>query len=94
MTVVLDTSATLAWIYSDETTPAINALFDGVTNGGAIVPCPWRLEVANSLHVAVRRGRVTSAFRNGVLAGLTVLAITVDPDTGLTFTHILNSARD
>jgi predicted nucleic acid-binding protein len=52
---VLDSSATLAWIYSDETTDAIRAQFDQVADEGAVVTALWRLEVANSLTVAVRR---------------------------------------
>ena len=53
---VLDSSATLAWIYGDETTEPIRRLFDLVADEGAVVPALWRLEVANSLTVAVRRG--------------------------------------
>jgi hypothetical protein len=30
---------------------------------GAVVPALWRLEIANSLTVAVRRGRVDANFR-------------------------------
>jgi hypothetical protein len=48
VSLVLDSSATLAWIYSDETTDSIRALFDQVIDEGAIVPALWRLEVANS----------------------------------------------
>ena len=44
MSLVLDSSATLAWIYGDETTAAIRALFDQVANEGAAVPALWRLE--------------------------------------------------
>ena len=62
MSLVLDSSATLAWIYSDETTDSIRALFDQVINEGAIVPALWRLEFANSLTVAVRRSRSMSSF--------------------------------
>ena len=63
MSLVLDSSATLAWIYSDETTESIRALFDRVIDEGAIVPALWRLEVANSLTVAVRRSRIDVEFR-------------------------------
>jgi predicted nucleic acid-binding protein len=56
---VLDSSATLAWIYSEEITEAIRQLFDAVADNGAIVPALWRLEVANSLTVAVRRAAST-----------------------------------
>ena len=57
-------------IYSDETTDAIRALFDQVIDEGAIVPALWRLEVAKSLTVAVRRSRIEVEFRRAALAGL------------------------
>lgn len=78
---VLDCSATLAWAYADETTPAIRELFEWVAEEGAIVPALWRLEIANSLTVAVRRGRILSQFRDGVLTDLAMLDIIVDEYT-------------
>lgn len=81
MTVVLDSSATLAWIYADETTHEIRALFDQVADAGAVVPALWRLEVANSLTVAVRRGRIDADFRRAALADLSLLDITIDQNT-------------
>jgi hypothetical protein len=54
VSLVVDSSATLAWIYADETTPAIREVFDRVVDEGAIVPSLWRLEVANSLTMALR----------------------------------------
>ena len=81
MSLVLDSSATLAWIYSDETTEAIRQLFDAVAENGATVPALWRLEVANSLTVAVRRGRIDADFRRAALADLSLLDITTDPYT-------------
>jgi hypothetical protein len=38
VSLVLDSSATLAWIYDEETTEAIRALFDRVADEGAMVP--------------------------------------------------------
>lgn len=81
MSLVLDSSATLAWIYSDETTDAIRAVFDQVADAGAVVPAPWRLEVANSLTVAVRRKRIDAEFRRAALADLALLDITTDQHT-------------
>ena len=81
MSLVLDSSATLAWIYSDETTAAIQQLFDTVADTGAIVPVLWRLEVANSLTVAMRRGRIDAAFRRAALDDLALLDITSDAHT-------------
>jgi predicted nucleic acid-binding protein len=81
VSLVLDSSATLAWIYGDETTEAIRAVFDQVADAGAVVPSLWRLEVANSLTVAVRRNRIDAEFRRAALADLAVLDITTDPHT-------------
>jgi len=67
VSLVLDSSATLAWIYSDETTEAIRRVFQAVANDGAVVPALWRLEIANSLIVAVRRGRIDADFRRAAL---------------------------
>ena len=81
MSLVLDSSAALAWIYSDETTEAIRRIFDEVAEDGAVVPGLWRLEVANSLTMAVRRGRIDADFRRASLADLALLNITTDPHT-------------
>lgn len=81
MSLVLDSSATLAWIYDEETTAAIREVFDRVAEHGAMVPSLWRLEVANSLTVAARRGRVDAAFRHAALADLALLDIATDPHT-------------
>jgi len=79
---VLDTSATLAWLFPNETTPAILAVFDEVIQSGAIVPDLWRIEVANCLTVAMRRGRIDARFRSDSLADLGNLTIVPDNETG------------
>jgi predicted nucleic acid-binding protein len=81
VSLVLDSSATLAWVCGDETTDAIRALFDQVADTGAVVPSLWRLEVANSLTVAVRRGRIDADFRRAALADLALLDINTDQYT-------------
>ena len=81
MSLVLDSSVTLAWPYSDETGPAVEEVFERVIAGGAWVPALWRLEVGNSLHHAVRRGRIDAAFRDNSLADLFQLNIAIDPET-------------
>ena len=81
MTLVLDSSATLAWVYADETTAAIRRVFEQVADDGAIVPALWRLEVANSLTIAVRRGRIDADFRQAALTDLAFLDITADHHT-------------
>ena len=81
MSLILDSSATLAWFYANETTPAIRQVFELLTRGGAWVPSLWRLEVANILEVGVRRGRHDVAFRQATLADLSLLPISLDPET-------------
>jgi predicted nucleic acid-binding protein len=93
VSIVLDSSATLAWIYSDETTDAIRAVFDQVADAGAVVPALWRLEVANSLTVAVRRNRIDAEFRRAALADLALLDIATDQHTnGQAWTETLHLA--
>lgn len=82
MSLVLDSSATLAWVYSDEITTAIGEVFARLNERGAWVPALWRLEVANVLQMGVRRGRHDAAFRDAALTDLGLLPISVDPDTG------------
>ncbi len=81
MSLVLDSSATLAWIYGDETTDAIRAVFEAVADNGAVVPALWRLEVGNSLTVAMRRNRIDAELRRAALADLALLDIATDPHT-------------
>jgi predicted nucleic acid-binding protein len=81
VSLVLDCSATLAWIYPDETTASVQQVFDTIAATGCVVPTLWRLEVANGLTVAVRRGRITSAFRADALNVLGSAPISIDPET-------------
>jgi predicted nucleic acid-binding protein len=75
---VLDSSATLAWIHDSETTAAIRLVFERVAEDGAVVPSLWRLEVANGLTMAVRRRRIDQALRDAALADLALLDIIAD----------------
>jgi len=81
MSLVLDCSIALAWIYSDETTEPVRQVFDAVSEEGAWVPGLWRLEVANVLEMGVRRKRHDAAFRDSTLADLAQLPIQVDTET-------------
>jgi predicted nucleic acid-binding protein len=78
---VVDSSATLAWVYSEETTEAISEVLDRLTDRGAWAPALWKLEVANVLEMNVRRGRHSAAFRDAALADLAVLPIGIDAET-------------
>ena len=81
MSLVLDSSVTLAWLYGEETTPAVRQVFEDIAERGAVVPGLWWLEVANSLTVAVRRTRIDADFRRAALNDLALLDITTDQQT-------------
>ena len=81
MSLVLDSSVTLAWLHADETSPASAAVFERIAETGAWVPSLWRLEVANVLEMGVRKGRYDSEFRDAMLADLAVLPIRRDLET-------------
>ena len=80
MSLVLDSSVALAWVYADETTEAILGLFDNVRIHGAWVPGLWRWEIANVLQLNVRRGRHAGDFRDAALASLALLPVKVDAE--------------
>jgi predicted nucleic acid-binding protein len=82
MSLVLDGSATLAWIYPDETTDAILAVFDQVIHKGAFVPDLWRIEIANSLTQGMRRSRITAKDRSEAFSDLADMGILTDSQTG------------
>ena len=81
MSVVIDASLTMTWYFDDETTPATEAILDHVSEAGAVVPGLWRVEVANAFQMALRRKRISSAYRDESLTELAELPITIDTDT-------------
>lgn len=81
MSIVLDCSATLAFLLEDEQTPATAILFDTIVQNGAVVPTLWHLEIANSLTLAARRKRIPLAARDLFLGHLRKLNIVTDEET-------------
>lgn len=81
MSLILDSSMTLAWYFEDERTEERTAVLHRVTEEGAIVPVHWRLEVLNGFQAALRRRRVDRAYRDSSLVDLDALLITIDSET-------------
>ena len=81
MSLVVDSSITLAWFFEDERSAGADAVLRQVTEAGAVAPSLWSLEVANALQMAVRRNRIDSAFRDASLADLRVLDVAIDLET-------------
>ena len=78
---VIDASITLSWYFDDEKSLASDQVLEAVGRLGATVPGHWRLEIANSLRTAVRRGRAAPGYRDAVLEQLSSLPIAIDPET-------------
>ena len=81
MSLVVDSSVTLAWIYTEETASEIREILNQVADYGAWVPALWRLEVGNILEIGVRRKRHDAAFRDATLSDLLLLPLYVDSET-------------
>jgi predicted nucleic acid-binding protein len=81
LTLVLDASLTLASILHDEATDLAQAQMRKAFGHTVWAPSLWRLEVANVLRNAVRRGRCDVAFVDRSLAELALLPVVIDPET-------------
>jgi len=80
---VTDSSATLTWCFEDEATPATDALLAKLRAGDeAAVAAHWPLEIANSLLVAIRRGRISRENAARFFQDLRALPIPVEPESG------------
>ncbi|MEA1673466.1 type II toxin-antitoxin system VapC family toxin [Nitrospirillum sp. BR 11163] len=77
---VIDSSAALAWVLPEETSPAAQALLERIIQDGALAPPLWRIEVANVLAMAERRGRISASDRQNALKQLGRLPIAFDDD--------------
>jgi predicted nucleic acid-binding protein len=81
MSLVLDSSVSLASVINLEITPAVLQAMELVIANGAWVPSLWRIEVANVLEMGVRRNRFDASHRDKALANLSLLPISIDPET-------------
>lgn len=81
MSLVLDSSITVAWLYREEATKSVDQIFEDLIQASAWVPGLWHLEVANVLQIGIRRQRHAADFRNRVLADLSDFPIYVDAET-------------
>jgi predicted nucleic acid-binding protein len=91
---VLDASIALAWCFADEASPAADAVLDRLADEEAAAPALWRLEVANALAMAERRGRLSVAGLTRSVALLQRPAIAIDAEgSERGFRDLLDLAR-
>jgi predicted nucleic acid-binding protein len=81
MSLVVDASMTIAWLFAAERTAGPKLVLRRVVTEGAVVPSLWRLEVANVLRNAVRRQRCPADYAERSLARLGRLPFAVDAET-------------
>lgn len=81
MTVVIDASVAISWIFADEQTTLSMNLLQQVSMTGAVVPSLWPLEIANALQNGIKRKRMDAAYRDSTIQRLLLLPIEIDPDT-------------
>ncbi len=81
MSIVLDASMAIGWLFADERAAASRLVLRRVVAEGALVPSLWRLEVANVLRNAVRRGRCDPGYADRCLSRLSRLPVSIDGDT-------------
>ncbi len=87
--IVLDASVTIGWLLEDEQDTLSLSVHRLVQHDGAVVPQHWRFEVANTLLVAERRGRLGPSVARQRLHYLDDLAIEIDADSALDHTFSL-----
>lgn len=94
MTLVLDASMAISWLLDDEAASDTANVLLRVADEGAVVPQLWRLEVANVLRNAVRRGRCDQDHVDKSLQRLGRLPISVDEETDVrAWTETLDLSR-
>jgi predicted nucleic acid-binding protein len=81
MTLVLDASMAVAWIFAAERKPSPREVLRRVVAEGASVPSIWRLEVASALQTAIRRKRCDEGYADRSLERLSRLPIATDTET-------------
>lgn len=75
---VLDCSVAVAWCFEGEADRYADAVLDALTDGSALVPALWPLEVANVLVMAERRRRLRRADTMRLLELVGALPVVVD----------------
>jgi predicted nucleic acid-binding protein len=80
---VLDCSIAMSWCFADECDAYAESVLDQLRSAQAVVPSLWRLEAANVLLVAERRGRITRSESTRLTSFLTELPIMVDEESAL-----------
>lgn len=92
---VLDCSVAATWCFEDEVSAYAEAVLDRLNRASAVVPSLWRLETANVLVIAERRGRLTRAKAMQLAEVLLSLPVILDSEcVSRGLDSVLDLARD
>ncbi len=95
MSFVLDTSATLAWLFEDESCQQTEAILERLNDEQVLAPELWLYDVANVLIMAERRQRLTEAQSRRFIELLLALPIEIVPnDKPTLWSSIISLARE
>jgi predicted nucleic acid-binding protein len=81
LSLVIDASVALAWVFGDEHHNAAWQVVERLREGPAWVPAHFHLEVGNGLLTALTRGRLTPDQARMAIVTLGALPIEVDAET-------------
>jgi predicted nucleic acid-binding protein len=81
LSVVIDASVALAWVFGDERHDVAWQVVERLREGPAWVPAHFHLEVSNGLLTGLRRGRLTPDEVRTAIVSLGALPIELDLET-------------
>lgn len=94
MEFVVDCSVTIAWFMPDEEEPLADRVLSLLSDGQALVPALWSLEVSNALIVAERQKRLTKLESSGIWRRLKGLPIKIEQFSSNDVEEIMTLARE
>lgn len=91
---MLDASVALSWAFEDEAEEYADAVLEGLSGSGAVVPDLWGYEVVNALLAGERRRRIMPAESARFLTLLRDLPIEVEEMTFSELSDLASLARE
>ena len=80
MPMVLDNSVVCGWLLENQATPYTDAIAQRLQDDQAVAPPLLRLEYANVLRTACKRGRLTAQQAQDAIAQLAELPVEIDAE--------------
>jgi predicted nucleic acid-binding protein len=94
MPIVLDASLTASWFIPDEHSAETMAVFWSVEKDAVIVPAIWPVELANTMAMAIKRGRMTKQKWHEAKRMLSEFSVEVDAASIYSAWHEANEVAE